>query len=93
MIGSSDLLPRQLQPLGAVLGCTFLCACMDPVLSNLVPPPPDIHQEVTEECVKLENSLEDGENPIEKLEVVFDQVQNYVIYLRTKKLIGQKKTK
>ena len=61
---------------GAILGRALLWACMDPNAAESVSP--DIRQAVTSEFIKLETTLEDGENPIERLEVVCSESQGIV---------------
>ena len=49
---------------------------MDPAFCNFVSP--DIRREVVAEYIKLETTLGDGVNPIEKLEVVCSESQGIV---------------
>ena len=56
---------------GVILGCALLWACMDPNAAESVSP--DIHQAVTSKFIKLKITVEDGENPIKRLEAVYSE--------------------
>ena len=77
MIGYQGLLLLQPQQhLCNPWPCFTLGLCMDPNAAESVSP--DIRQAVTSEFIKLETTLEDGENPIERLEVVCSESQGIV---------------
>ena len=61
---------------GAVLGRALLWAVMDPEYCEVVSS--DIRREVTGAFIRLETDLEDGDNPIEKLEVIPSESQGIV---------------
>jgi len=61
---------------GAVLGRALLWAVMDPEYCEVVSS--DIRREVTGAFIRLETDLVDGDNPIEKLEVIPSESQGIV---------------
>ena len=63
---------------GAILAKSLLWACYDPAMMDLVPP--DIRQDVCRKFIQVDSTLDNGENPIERVEVVVSQHNGTVCF-------------